>query len=63
MAIFFSFCDGLGLSLGAKLVSTNFNDRSFIFFCIVFSIFASGGAKQIASHCARTGWRYSKACL
>ena len=54
MAIF--FFNGLGLPLGAKLVSTN--DRLSIFFNI-FRFFPTGGEKLAAPHFARTGWRYT----
>ena len=49
----------LGLSLEAKLVSTN--DRPSIF-SILVGLFPSGGEKQNAPHFARSGWTYSKAC-
>ena len=50
------FFNGLGQSLGAKLVSTN--DRPYS--STVFRLFPSGGEKQIAPHFAKPGWRYSR---
>ena len=57
MAIFFN---GVGLSLGEKLVPTN--DRP-SYSSIVFRLFQAEARKIIAPHFARTGWRYAKACL
>ena len=42
------FCNGLGLSLGAQLVSTN--DRPSIF-SKIFGLFASGGEEKCAAFC------------
>ena len=54
------FFNGLGLSLGVKVLSTN--DRP-SFFSIIVRLFPSGGENKIAPHFARSGWTYSKACL
>ena len=53
---FFFFFNGLGLSLGAKLASTN--DRP-SYSSIIFRPFPSGGERKTknAPHLARTGWR------
>ena len=52
---------GLGLSLGAKLVSTN--DRPSLF-SKIFRLCPSGGEKKYCvPHFARSGWTHSKACL
>ena len=54
------FVNGLGLSLGAKLLSTDVRPS---YSSLIFSFFSSGGEKKIAPHFAQTGWRYPKACL
>ena len=52
-----SFFYGLGLSLGAKLVSTD-GSLSHIFFNNIQAFPSGGEKKKNAPHVARTDWRY-----
>ena len=61
----FFFFNDLGLSLGVKLVSTivSTNDRLWKCFHIIQACFQTEANATNAPHFARTGWRYSNACL